>query len=106
VAIGIGPALILAFYAMVRAAGGRPRLFAHVAARVSPRDIPIADLAVIGLLITVMELFATTPSLGGLRRTCQMRSLPWIQVLAPGAAVRAEPALGRDWHTANGCCRK
>jgi arginine:agmatine antiporter len=82
VAIGTGPALILAFCAMVKAAGAlagwtlltaeaaraaaQDGLFARVFARVSPRGIPVAGLVVIGVLMTAMELFALTPSLGDL----------------------------------------
>jgi arginine:agmatine antiporter len=82
VAIGAGPALILAFCAMVKAAGAlagwtlltaeaaraaaQDGLFARIFARVGTRGIPIAGLTVIGLLMTAMELFALTPSLGGL----------------------------------------
>jgi arginine:agmatine antiporter len=81
-AIGAGPALLMAFCAMVKAAGAlggwtlltaetaraaaQDGLFARVFARVGARGVPVAGLIVIGLLMTAMELFALTPSLGGL----------------------------------------
>jgi len=81
-AIGAGPALIMAFCAMVKAAGAlggwtlltaesaraaaEDALFARVFARVDRRGVPVAGLIVVGLLMTVMEMFALAPSLGGL----------------------------------------
>jgi arginine:agmatine antiporter len=81
-AIGAGPALIMAFCAMVKAAGAlggwtlltaesaraaaADALFARVFARVDRRGVPVAGLVVVGGLMTAMEMFALSPSLGGL----------------------------------------
>ena len=82
VALGTGPALIMAFCAMVKSAGAlggwtlltaesaraaaNDGLFARIFARVDRRGVPIAGLVLIGALMTGMELFALSPSLGGL----------------------------------------
>ena len=81
-AIGAGPALVMAFCAMVKAAGALggwtlltaesaraaadDALFARVFARVDRRGVPVAGLIVVGVLMTAMEMFALSPSLGGL----------------------------------------
>jgi arginine:agmatine antiporter len=81
-AVGAGPALVMAFCAMVKAAGALggwtlltaeaaraaadDGLFARVFARSDRRGVPIAGLFVVGILMTAMELFALAPSLGGL----------------------------------------
>ncbi len=81
-AIGAGPALIMAFCAMVKAAGAlggwtlltaesaraaaEDGLFARMFARVDPRGVPIAGLVAVGILMTALEMFALAPSLGGL----------------------------------------
>jgi arginine:agmatine antiporter len=81
-AIGAGPALVMAFCAMVKAAGAlggwtlltaesaraaaEDGLFARIFARVDSRGVPIAGLVAVGLLMTGLEMFALAPSLGGL----------------------------------------
>jgi arginine:agmatine antiporter len=81
-AIGAGPALIMAFCAMVKSAGALggwvlltaesaraaadDGLFARVFARVDRRGIPVAGLVVIGLLMTAVEILALAPSMGDL----------------------------------------
>ena len=81
-AIGAGPALVMAFCAMVKAAGAlggwtlltaesaraaaEDGLFTRMFARVDRRGIPVAGLVAIGILMTAMEMFALAPSLGGL----------------------------------------
>ncbi len=81
-AVGAGPALVMAFCAMVKAAGAlggwtlltaesaraaaEDGLFGRVFARVDRRGVPIAGLIVVGVLMTGMEMFTLAPSLGGL----------------------------------------
>jgi arginine:agmatine antiporter len=81
-AVGAGPALIMAFCAMIKAAGAlggwtlltaesaraaaEDRLFARVFARTDSRGVPVAGLAVVGILMTALEMFALAPSFGGL----------------------------------------
>ena len=81
-AIGAGPALVMAFCAMVKAAGAlggwtlltaesaraaaEDGLFTRMFARVDRRGIPVAGLVAVGILMTAMEMFALAPSLGGL----------------------------------------
>jgi arginine:agmatine antiporter len=81
-AVGAGPALIMAFCAVVKAAGAlggwtlltaesarasaQDRLFARVFARVDSRGVPVAGLVVVGILMTALEMFALAPSFGGL----------------------------------------
>jgi arginine:agmatine antiporter len=80
-AVGGIPALIMAFCAMVKAAGAlggwtlltaeaaraaaEDGLFVRIFARVDRRGIPIAGLIVVGLLMSAIELFSLAPSLGG-----------------------------------------
>jgi arginine:agmatine antiporter len=81
-AVGAGPALVMAFCAMVKAAGALggwtlltaeaaraaadDGLFVRIFARTDRRGVPVAGLFVVGVLMTAMELFALAPSLGGL----------------------------------------
>jgi arginine:agmatine antiporter len=81
-AVGAGPALVMAFCAMVKSAGAlggwtlltaesaraaaNDGLFARIFARVDRRGVPIVGLLVVGVLMTAMQLVALAPSLGGL----------------------------------------
>jgi arginine:agmatine antiporter len=81
-AIGAGPALVMAFCAMVKAAGAlggwtlltaesaraaaEDGLFARIFAKTDKRGVPIAGLIAVGLVMSVMELFSLSPSMGGL----------------------------------------
>jgi arginine:agmatine antiporter len=81
-AIGAGPALIMAFCAMVKAAGAlggwilltaesaraaaADGLFARLFGKVDRRGVPVAGLIAIGILMTMLELFALAPSMGSL----------------------------------------
>lgn len=81
-ALGAGPALIMAFCAMVKAAGAlggwalltsesarasaEDGLFIRLFARVGRRGVPIAGLLAIGALMTAIELGSLAPTLGAL----------------------------------------
>lgn len=82
VAVGAAPALVVAFCAMLKAAGAlggwtlltaesaraaaEDGLFNRLFARVDRRGVPLLGLVVVGVLMTAMELVALSPTLGGL----------------------------------------
>ena len=118
-AIGAGPALVMAFCAMVKAAGAlggwtlltaesaraaaEDGLFARVFARVDRRGVPVLGLVVVGILMTAMEVLALAPSLGGLfGRLVSMSTLliiPAYLCFVGRIVTRrdGEPIYAADW---------